>query len=78
MKKRLLTMLVLLIGTVTGAMATEYVTDLMLIGSGSSATKVKQQYLDQGWIDTNYGPEQGLRLQFYQHLPALQDEYQQG
>jgi hypothetical protein len=52
-------MLVLLIGTVTGAMATEYITDLMLIGSGSSATKVKQQYLDQGWIDTNYDLNKG-------------------
>ena len=59
MKIKILFMLALLLGTVTGAWATDYVTDVMLIGSGTSATKVKQQYVDQGWKDTDYNLNKG-------------------
>ena len=52
-------MLSLLIGTVSGTWATDYVTDVILIGSGESAGGVKQQYVDQGWIDTNYNLNKG-------------------
>ena len=47
MKKTILISLFALLGVAQGAMATEYISDLMLIGSGSSAGKVKQQYVDQ-------------------------------
>lgn len=52
-------MLVMLLGVATGAMATEYVTDVMLLGSGSSAGKKKQEYIDKGWKDTNYNLNKG-------------------
>ena len=59
MKKTILISLFALLGVAQGAMATEYISDLMLIGSGSSAGKVKQQYVDQGWKDTNYNLNKG-------------------
>ncbi len=52
-------MLVLLMAAVTGAMATEYVSQVLLIGSGESVYTTKQQYLDQGWKDTNYNLNKG-------------------
>ena len=69
--KKILICLVALLGVATGAMATEYVSDVMLIGSGSSAGKVKQQYIDQGWKDTNYN----LSLPYQKDL---QDEFYAG
>jgi len=57
--KKILICLVTLLGVATGAMATEYVTDVMLIGSGESVYKVKQQYVDQGWKDTAYNLNKG-------------------
>jgi hypothetical protein len=57
--RRFFICLVALLGVAQSAMATEYVTDVILIGSGSSAGKVKQQYVDQGWIDTNYNLNKG-------------------
>ena len=59
MKQKILLMFVLLMTAVTGAMATEYISDLILIGSGDSAPKVKQQYVDQGWKDTDYNLNKG-------------------
>ena len=59
MKKTILISLFALLGVAQGAMATEYISDLMLIGSRSSAGKVKQQFVDHGWKDTNYNLNKG-------------------
>lgn len=59
MKQKLLLTLVLFMMAVTGAMATEYISDLMLIGSGTSAGAKKQEYVNQGWKDTNYNLNKG-------------------
>ena len=59
MKKRLLIILALLLGTVKGAWATEYISDVILLGSGSSAGSKKQEYVNKGWIDTNYNLNKG-------------------
>ena len=59
MKKRLLFMLALLCLVAKGAWATEYISDVILLGSGSSAGSEKQKYVNQGWIDTNYNLNKG-------------------
>ena len=48
-----------LLGVAQATWATEYVSEVILIGSGTSASKVKQQYVDQGWKDTNYNLNKG-------------------
>jgi hypothetical protein len=52
-------MLVMLLGVSAGTWAQEYVKDVMLLGSGKSAGKKKQEYIDKGWKDTNYNLNKG-------------------
>ena len=57
--KRILICLFALLGVAQGTWATEYISDVILLGSGSSAGSKKQEYVKQGWIDTNYNLNKG-------------------
>ena len=57
--KRLFICLFALVCVAQGTWATEYISDVILLGSGSSAGSKKQEYIRDGWIDTNYNLNKG-------------------
>lgn len=59
MKKAFLICFFALVGVAQGTWATDYISDVILIGSGKSAGSKKQEYVNQGWIDTNYNLNKG-------------------
>ena len=57
--KRILICLFALVSVAQGTWATDYISDVILIGSGKSAGSKKQEYVNKGWIDTNYNLNKG-------------------
>ena len=57
--KRILICLFAMLGMAQGTWATDYVTDVMLIGAGKSINNLKKQYQNEGWTLIDYDLNKG-------------------
>ena len=67
--KRILICLFALLCAVQGTWATDYVTDVMLIGAGKSINNLKKQYQNEGWTLIDYDLNKGAGGSYiYMHV----------